>query len=181
MKINIQKHTRKKQSLACPHCDEMFDSSTSLNKHIGEQHPDGFESFAQITLDMSTNLEKQLFECKECTKVFYNNSDVDIHTSRVHRYGEYCTMYPCEECGFRGDDVRDIEEHRQNHKDVGTNPTYQRLHKDLEDDSDEDEDLTKSKEREMILQDNSEDEFFFHCNHCSFQTLYEHQLDIHVK
>ena len=62
-------------------------------------------------------------------------------------------MYPCEECGFRGDDVRDIEEHRQNHKDVGTNPNYQRLHKDLEDDSDEDEDWTKSKEGDILLQE----------------------------
>ena len=27
----------------------------------------------------------------------------------------------------------------------------------------------------------TEDEIFFHCDHCSFKTLYEHQLDIHVK
>ena len=41
-------------------------------------------------------------------------------------------------CGFRGDDVRDIEEHHQNQNDLGTNQTYQRLQKDLEDDSDND-------------------------------------------
>ena len=46
------------QSLACPHCDEMFDSSAMLKKHIGEQHPYWFESLAKITLDMSTNDEK---------------------------------------------------------------------------------------------------------------------------
>ena len=66
-------------------------------------------------------------------------------------------MYPCEECGFRGDDVRDMEENQQNHKDLWTNQTYQRLHKDLEDDCDEDEDWTKSKERELLLQEDSED------------------------
>ena len=33
----------------------------------------------------------------------------------------------------------------------------------------------------MLLQEDSDDEFFCHCDHCSFETLYEHQLDIHVK
>ena len=65
-------------------------------------------------------------------------------------------MYPCEECGFRGDDFRDIEEHQQNRKRFGTNQNYQRLHKDLEDNSNEDEDWTKSKEGEMLLQEDSE-------------------------
>ena len=59
-------------------------------------------------------------------------------------------MYPCEECGFRGDDFRDIEEHQQNHKNLG----QIKLHKDLEDNSNEDEDWTKSKE--MLLQEDSE-------------------------
>ena len=87
----------------------------------------------------------------------------DIHTSKVHIYGEYCKMYPFEECGFRGDDFRDIEEHQQIHNELGTNQTYQRLHKELKDDSDEDEDWTKSKE--MILQEDSENYVFFHCDH----------------
>ena len=61
-------------------------------------------------------------------------------------------MYPCEECGFRGDDFRDIEEHQQNHKNLG----QIKLHKDLEDNSNEDEDCSKSKEGEMLLQEDSE-------------------------
>ena len=61
-------------------------------------------------------------------------------------------MYPCEEYGFRGDYFRDIEEHQQNHKKMG----QIKLHKDLEDNSNEDEDWTKSKEGEMLLQEDSE-------------------------
>ena len=66
---------------------------------------------------------------------------------------------------------RDIEEPQQNHKDLGTNQTYQRLHKYLDDNSYDDEDWTKSKEREMLLQEDSEDEIFFHWDHCGFKTL----------
>ena len=59
-------------------------------------------------------------------------------------------MYPCEECGFRGDDFIDIEEHQQNQKKLG----QIKLHKALEDNFNEDEDWTKSKE--MLLQEDSE-------------------------
>ena len=40
--------------------------------------------------------------------------------TRVHKFGEYWNPYHCEECGFNGSDVIEIEKHEQNHKDLGT-------------------------------------------------------------
>ena len=52
-----------------------------------------------------------------------------------------------------GDDFRDIEEHQQNNKKKWDKSN---CIKDLEDNSNEDEDWTKSKEGEMLLQEDSE-------------------------
>ena len=34
-----------------------------------------------------------------------------INKTRVHEYGEQFALYPCEECGFRGTDVRELKNH----------------------------------------------------------------------
>ena len=33
------------------------------------------------------------------------------HKERVHEYGETCNIYPCEDCGFQGQDIRSLKQH----------------------------------------------------------------------
>ena len=33
------------------------------------------------------------------------------HEERVHDFGEICVIYPCEECGFQGQDLDSLENH----------------------------------------------------------------------
>ena len=88
---------------------------------MNNDHPDGFESLDQITLDSRNDCSRfELSKCKECDKIFYSEADVEMHVTRVHKFGEYWNPYPCEECGFKGSDVIKIEEHQQNHKYLGT-------------------------------------------------------------
>ena len=39
------------QQLACPHCEKMVEITSKLNEHTNSDHPEGFESLDQITLD----------------------------------------------------------------------------------------------------------------------------------
>ena len=43
--------------------------------------------------------------------MFENEADVYLHMERVHEYGEECAIYPCEECGYRGQDKIAINQH----------------------------------------------------------------------
>ena len=45
--------------------------------------------------------------------MFENEADLHLHMERVHEYGEECAMYPCEECGYRGQDKLSINAHIQ--------------------------------------------------------------------
>ena len=48
--------------------------------------------------------------------MFENEADVYLHMERVHEYGEECALYPCEECGQRGQDKLSLNNHiRENH------------------------------------------------------------------
>ena len=43
--------------------------------------------------------------------------DLANHKERVHEYGENYEIYPCEDCGYRGDDIVSIRTHIDtNHK-----------------------------------------------------------------
>ena len=84
-------------------------------------HPDAFESLAQVKLDSRIDcLRSDLFKCNKCDQLFYSKKNVETHVTRVHKYGKYLKLYPCEECGFQGGAVNKIEEHQQNHKAFGT-------------------------------------------------------------
>ena len=99
----------------------MFKTTSILNEHINNDHPDSFESLDQVTLNSRIDCSWfELSKCKECDKIFYSEADVEMHVTRVHKFGEYWNPYHCEECGFNGSDVIEIEEHQQNHKDLGT-------------------------------------------------------------
>ena len=65
------------------------------------------------------------------------------HTLRVHEYGETCLIYPCEECGFIGDDVTSLDSHvKDHHSDQQNSKDDEEL---LAEDSDEDTFTTLSK------------------------------------
>ena len=36
---------------------------------------------------------------------------MNYHAERVHEYGETCVLYPCEECGFSGQDMKSLKDH----------------------------------------------------------------------
>ena len=43
--------------------------------------------------------------------MFGNEADVYLHMERVHEYGEECALYPCEECGYRGQHKLNLDTH----------------------------------------------------------------------
>ena len=36
---------------------------------------------------------------------------MEFHIQRFHEYGEECALYPCELCGYRGQDVDALRDH----------------------------------------------------------------------
>ena len=36
---------------------------------------------------------------------------MNYHAERIHEYGETCELYPCEECGFSGQDMKSVKDH----------------------------------------------------------------------
>ena len=85
-----------------------------------------------------------------------------MHVTKIHKFGEYRSPNLCKECGSKGSNVIEIEEHQQNHKDLGakkpsgTDKSYGIIiiydnNIEVEDDSDNDEDWITSKEDENLL------------------------------
>ena len=128
------------------------------------------KALLKLTLDSRIDCSRSdLFKCDKCDDLFYSENNVETHVTRVHTYGEYLNLYPCEECGFQGGKIK---EHQQNHTAFGTtkpnntDKSYGNLliyDGDIEadGDSDKDEDWTKSKEGEKLLREDYEDEFMF--------------------
>ena len=91
-------------------------------------------------------------------------------------------------------DATEIEEHSRNHRkywakrfkaNTGkSNENFNISNGDIvvDDDSDADEDLEKTKEDGKLLQDDSEeDDFFYICDLCSFETIFYDQFKQHKK
>ena len=55
--------------------------------------------------------------------MFENEADVYLHMERVHEYGEECAIYPCEECGYRGQDMIALNQHIQEYHTSNVNST----------------------------------------------------------
>ena len=49
-----------------------------------------------------------------CSKTPQNEQDLLYHKERVHEYGEFCELYPCDECGIQCDEVHDLKTHKEN-------------------------------------------------------------------
>ena len=92
-----------------------------------------------------------------------------------------------------GGDTEEIEEHIKNHREYRTRRNRPNKEKsyasfnisngDIEvDDSDRDENWEKTKEVEKLLEDDlEEDEFFYKCDVCNFETLFVDQFRQHKK
>ena len=83
----------------------------------------------------SVNYSQWMYvQCKECQKKCETDIDVKAHFERVHEFGESLRIYPCELCGFEGDDVTSIkniwkniiEMFHQNHNTSNNCPKLQR-------------------------------------------------------
>ena len=88
-----------------------FNMNHALQVHIKEAHTPFETSFPTMSLASGTSIIDVDVECNKCGKVFANELDLKNHKTRVHEYGEQFALYPCEECGFRGTDVRELKNH----------------------------------------------------------------------
>lgn len=53
--------------------------------------------------------------CSHCDGIFKSKDDLQHHTLRVHEFGESFRIYPCEDCCFRGQDMKELEDHVSAH------------------------------------------------------------------
>ena len=49
--------------------------------------------------------------CPTCGMKFQTDEDINPHQFSVHEYGETCNMYPCEDCGYQGQDIVSLQNH----------------------------------------------------------------------
>ena len=62
-------------------------------------------------LDTALSMSDVFVDCAICKKKFENELDVLNHMERVHEYGESFRLYPCDQCGFRAGDKRELDQH----------------------------------------------------------------------
>ena len=92
----------------CPTCNSTYSSPDELQKHILSTH----EQESMLSLVSHSSSDSWMYvTCKTCDMKFKNDEDMNHHVVRVHEYGETCTMYPCEECGFQGQDIVSLQNH----------------------------------------------------------------------
>ena len=93
----------------CPSCSEQFGRASGLQNHMESVHERSWTSFTLISEGDSTI--GRYVPCQVCSMMFENEADVYLHMERVHEYGEECALYPCEECGYRGQDKLTLNNH----------------------------------------------------------------------
>ena len=99
----------------CPKCDQIFHSVLTLQYHFNKEHETFQTSFRMMTL-LSDGTMSDIYEkCSIFGKLFKNEIDVTNHKVREHLYGEIFYLYPCEECDFRGRDIKEIKDHVNKH------------------------------------------------------------------
>lgn len=94
---------------------------TELQHHINENHNSGFGEYSTVSQATEiSNWEQRISDqsteqithtCNKCAGQFESEEDLAHHKTRVHEYGETRQPYPCEECGYRGWDKRDLNNH----------------------------------------------------------------------
>ena len=126
----------------------VFMNELDLENHIKDQHN---------KVDLDKSLSGFLRNtCTICRKEFKNEWDLKHHTLRVHEYGETCLIYPCEECGFIGDDITSLDSHVKDH------------HSELQ----------NSKDDEELLAEDSDEDTFTTLSEISVQKRIKQHLEI---
>ena len=69
-------------------------------------HERSWSSFTLIS-----EAEKTVGKYVPCSMMLKNEADVYLHMERVYEYKEECASYPCEECGYRGQDKLTLNNH----------------------------------------------------------------------
>lgn len=136
----------------CPSCEMKFKSKTDLQKH-------DLSSSMPSMISEADDSSWQLIACNLCDGKFDNEQDVAYHKERVHEYGETCSMYSWEECGFQGTDRLLLKMHVQTeHSEplYGTRRKQNLTEINFDDDSDEDGDWNPSKDDELCIVEDGE-------------------------
>ena len=82
-----------------------------LNEHVDCDHPSLEMTPSSLTLISDGSMSDVFVDCAICKKKFENELDVLNHMERVHEYGKSFRLYPCDQCGFRSGDKRDLDQH----------------------------------------------------------------------
>ena len=141
----------------CPSCEMKFKSKTDLQRHISQKHD--LSSSMPSMISEADDSSWQLIACNLCDGKFDNEQDVAYHKERVHEYGETCSMYLWEECGFQGTDRLLLKMHVQTeHSEplYGTRRKQNLTEINFDDDSDEDGDWNPSKDDELCIVEDGE-------------------------
>ena len=113
----VRKHADESLAFICPQYERSFKDITTLNEHIKNNHTEFEQSFPSVSIPSDGSISDVYPTCPQCDKVFHNELDMKNHIEKVHKYGEMFLLYPCEECGFRGGDMRELASHMdQGHK-----------------------------------------------------------------
>ena len=111
----------------CPTCEDRFFLPQHLEEHVRNIHD--LSSTMPSLISQADDSTWKYFTCNLCEGKFENEMDLSYHTERVHEYGEQCTLYPCDECGYQGRDIVELKKHKESEHTV---PLYTRREQNLQ-------------------------------------------------
>ena len=92
----------------CPTCHSTYSTPCDLQRHIGTTH----EQESMLSLLSHASSDSWMYvTCPTCGMKFQTDEDMNHHQVWVHVYGETCNMYPCEDCGYQGQDIVSLQNH----------------------------------------------------------------------
>ena len=100
-------------AFVCPFCERTFNINHALQVHLKETHTPFETSFPTMSLASGMSILNVNEKCDECGKEFANELDLKNHKIRVHEYGEQFALYPCEDCGYSGTELRELKKHTE--------------------------------------------------------------------
>ena len=92
----LRRHTKKRRSFKCEHCQETFGLIKELNKHYGQSHPD------------------HKFKCDQCTKTYASRNALIRH-ERSHDGMEFS----CDTCAYTCMFSYELKNHVKKHTQTG--------------------------------------------------------------
>ena len=114
-----------------PSCNSKLKTHKELQDHIESQHP---QEKSVSLISTANSSYWMLVSCTICNRSFKCESDMYYHVERIHVYGKTCEMYPCEECGFSGQDKKALKDHMISSHSNTEETSYEKLlESDLDD------------------------------------------------